>query len=590
MSRLVIDPVTRTGGHLRIEVDVTGGMVQDAWSTGTVFRGMERILRDRDPRDAWLFAERICGMCTGTHALASVRAVESALHVAIPSNARLLRNLLAGASLARDHVLQFYQQSVLDWVDVEAALDADPAATSRLAGSISDWPVSSTSYFKAVRDRLAAHVASGRLGPFAGGYWGHPAYKLPPEADLMIMAHYLESLDWQRRIGRAFVLLGGKDPHPQTFLVGGMALTAPWGGPVKPLTGEHPRLPGRESPMALSKEGLAELQAAIAEMRAFVDRVYVPDALAVARYDEEWLGLGAGPGDYLSAGEFSQGDTGESPRLLPRGLIRGGDPKSLHPIDQAAIAETVANSWYRYDDGDASLLHPSVGQTEPSYTGPDLPYASLEGSDGYSWLKAPRYAERPMEVGPLARILVAYAAGVPLVRAVVDDHVARVGLGPEALTGTLGRIVARAIEAQVVVDSLGDWLDELRDRLETGDLSIADITAWDPDDWPADVAGWSLGESPRGTVGHWVRIGDRKVVDYQVVDATTWNASPRDVHGWRGPLETALVGTPVADPARPLEVLRTVHAFAPCTACATHLAGRDVPAPIEIRIARGGAR
>lgn len=590
MSRLVIDPVTRAGGHLRIEVDVADGVVVDAWSSGTVFRGMERILRGRDPRDAWLFAQRICGTCTGAHALASVRAVESALHASVPPNARLIRNLLAGAALARDHVLQFYQQTALDWVDVVAALDADPAATSRLARSISDWPAASASYFGGVRDQLAAHVASGRLGPFAGGYWGHPAYEMPPEADLMVMAHYLESLDWQRRISRAFVLLGGKDPHPQTFLVGGMALSVPWGGPIKPLTGEHPRLPERDSPMALSPDGLAELQALFAEMRAFVDRVYVPDALAIARYHEDWLGRGAGPGDYLSAGEFPEGDTGESPRLLPRGSIRGGDPLSLHPVDQAAIAETVAEAWYRYDAGDAALLHPSAGQTDPRYTGPSVPYASLEGSDGYSWMKAPRYAETPMEVGPLARILVAYAAGVPLVRAAVDDHTRRLGSGPAALSGTLGRIVARAIEAQVVVDRLGGWLTDLRERLADGDLAIADITSWDPGVWASEAEGWSLGEGPRGMIGHWVRIRDGLIADYQVVDATAWNASPRDERGWRGPLEEALRDTPVVDPGRPLEILRTVHAYAPCVACATHLAGHHVGSPIDIRIAEGGAR
>ncbi len=590
MTRLAIDPVSRVGGHLRIEVEVEGGTVIDAWSSGTVFRGMELILKGRDPRDAWLFAQRVCGTCTGAHALASVRAVENALGLMIPTNARLLRNLLYGAILARDHVFQFYSQQALDWVDPLKALDADPVAASRLAQSISDWPISYAARFREAQDRLASQAASGRLGLFANGYWGHPGYAMPPEGDLVVMTHYLDALDWQRRANRFVTILGGKDPHPQTLVVGGMALAPPWGGPFKPLTGEHPQLPERESPVPLSEEGLDQLEALIQEMQDFVDRVYVPDALAVAEFHRDWQGIGVGTGNYLSAGEFPEGDTAESLRLLAPGRIMGGNLNRLESVDQAAMAETVAHAWYADDAGGDTLRHPTVGQTDPRYTGPAVPFSTLEGSDDYSWLKAPRYQESPMETGPLARILVAYRAGNRLVRAAVDDYTGRLRLGLDALSGTLGRMVAQAIEAQLVVDHLDRWLSELRGNLAAGDLAIADITAWDPGVWPSEAMGWSLGEGPRGTVGHWLTVRDQLIDAYQIIDATTWNGSPRDTRGLRGPLEEALVGTPVADPARPLEVLRTVHSFGPCTACAAHLAGPRVPPPIQLQIRAGASR
>ena len=596
MTRTAIDPVTRVGGHLRLEVDVADGAVRDAWSSGTAFRGMELVLRGRDPRDAWLFAQRICGACTAAHAIASVRAVEDALGIRIPANARLIRNLIGGAAFAQAHVLGFYQQSLLDWVDVMAALDADPSATATLARSLSDWPTSSADHFAQVKGRIAKLVDSGQLGPFTNGYWGHPAYRLAPEADLLFLSHYLEALDWGRAVSRFHTLLGGKNPHLQGFVVGGMVLAAPWGGPVKAVTGEHPRLPDRGSPVALSEDGLFDLGQLIEQMRTFVDQVYVPDVLAIAGYHDDWQGLGAGLGNYLSFGDFPEDDMADAPLLLPRGRILGGRTSEIQPVDQAAVAETVAHSWYAYPDeegGDAAFRHPFDGRTTPRYDGPTLPFTSLEGSVTYSWLKAPRYAEEPMEVGPLARVLVAYALSKRTVRIAVDDYVARLRAGPEALTGTLGRMVARAIEAQLVAARLDGWLTELRDNLASGDLAVADITRWDPQSWPSDTRGWSLGETPKGALGHWVTLHDGTVSDYQVVDATTWNASPRDGKGLRGALEEALVGTPVADPERPLEVLRVVHAFDPCTACAAHVFGRGAVAvhvDHPARRTRGGAR
>ncbi len=569
MPRLVIDPVTRVGGPLRVEAEVAGGVVEDAWIAATMFRGIETILEGRDPRQAWLFAQRACGTCSGVYALASVRAVENALGLAAPRNARLIRNLVAGSQAVQDHVTGFYQRQALDWVDVPSAIDADPAATSALARTMSDWPLSSAAYFGEVREKVAALVRSAQPGPFGNGYWGHPAYRLSPETNLVLLAHSLEALEWRRAFARALTLLGGKSPHPQTFLVGGMALAPEWGGPDRPLPGEHPRLLDRKSPTALGERGLADLASLLGDAKAFVEQVYLPDVLALAEPYREWAAIGTGIGNYLAVGEFPEDESGDPALGLPRGRLMGRDLTGLLPVEHGAIGETVAGSHYRDDGGDAALRHPWVARAVPRYGGPPLPYATLEGSSKYSWLKTARYEGEPMEVGPLARMLVASAANRGDVRAAVDRATA-VGDAAGQLRGTLGRIVARAVEAQVIAGRLAGWQRELVENLATGDLALADITSWDPASWPAEAQGWSLGEAPRGALGHWVTIRDRRVARYQVVDATTWNGSPRDSLGRRGPCEEALVGTPVVEPARPLELLRVVHSFDPCPACGVH--------------------
>ena len=567
MTRIAIDPITRIEGHLRIEVEVENGVVRDAWSSGTMFRGMELILKGRDPRDAWVFAQRACGVCTTVHALASVRSVENALGLKIPTNARLVRNLIAGSQFVQDHVIHFYHLHALDWVDVVSALSADPAATSRLAQSISEWPLSSASYFKGVQGKLKAFVASGQLGPFANGYWGHPAYRLPPEANLMAVAHYLEALDWQRQVIRIHALLGAKNPHPQTYLVGGMALA------LDP-----------NSPTALNARGLSEIAELIAQAKRFVDQVYIPDVLAVAGFYKDWAGIGQGIGNYMSYGEFPEDDSGRpSAFYLPRGRIMGRDITKVEPVDQLDVGETVAHSWYTYSDGDDTLKHPWDGETNPTYTGPTPPFEHIE-TDKYSWLKSPRYKDEPMEVGPLARMLVAYVWGQSDVKAGVDGVLEALGVGPEALFSTLGRIAARAIETQVIANRLGRWLADLEANLATGDLAIADVTKWDPTSWPAEAQGWGFEEAPRGSLGHWVKIAGETIENYQLVVPSTWNGSPRDQKGRRGAWEEALVGTPVADPAKPLEVLRTVHSFDPCMACAVHVYDPDAGSSVEIRV------
>ncbi len=555
MARIAIDPITRIEGHLRIEAEVTNGSVSDAWSAGTMFRGIELILKGRDPRDAWVFAQRACGVCTTVHALASVRAVENALQLKIPTNARLIRNLIAGIQYVQDHVIHFYHLHGLDWVDVVSALSADPAKTSDLAQSISPHALSSRVYFAGVQNRLQTFVNSGQLGPFANGYWGHPAYALPPEVNLLAVAHYLEALDWQRNVIRIQALLGGKNPHPQTYVVGGMAL------------GIDPN-----SPTALTMRRLSEVAELITEAKAFVDEVYLPDVMAIAGYYKGWAGIGPGIGNYLAYGDFPEGDA-EDPRTfyLPRGRVMGRDLSAVQPVDQASVAESVAHAWYTYADGDATPHHPWQGETSPKYAGPSMPYDTLEGYDKYTWLKAPRYDDQPMEVGPLARMLIAYASGHQDVKTAVDGALETLGVGPEALFSTLGRVAARAIETSLIAAKLDGWLSELEANLKSGDLAVADVTRWDPASWPSHAEGFGMVEAPRGALGHWIVIDNEQITNYQLVVPSTWNGSPRDPAGHRGAWEEALVGTPIADPERPLEILRTVHSFDPCLACAVHV-------------------
>jgi hydrogenase large subunit len=554
VTHVVVDPVTRIEGHLRIEAEVDGGQVRDAWSSCTMFRGVEKILEGRDPRDAWAFAQRICGVCTTVHAITSIRAVENAVGAVPPPNARLLRNLIMASQMVQDHVIHFYHLHALDWVDIVSALKADPAATARLAESISDWPLSGTDYFSGVKSRVAGFVERGQLGPFGNAYWGHAAYRLPPEANLMAVAHYLEALEWQREFIRIHAVLGGKNPHLQGFLVGGAAT------PVDPNAQASINMTSIETMRQLIRRGLD-----------FVSKVYVPDLLAVAGFYKEWAGFGTGVGNYLVYGEYPEGDEKEAARFLPAGVIRGRDLTRVEALDPAKITEYVTHSWYEYDGGDSEARHPFDGQTQPKYTGPAPPYERLMTDGKYSWLKSPRYDGLPMEVGPLARMLVAYASGHPRVKAVVDSVLAKLGVGAPALFSTLGRVAARGVETLVLAERLEVWLDQLADNMGRGDLAIADNSKWDPSTWPAECTGAGMHEAPRGALGHWIHIRDGRIANYQCVVPSTWNAGPRDAKGQRGPYEEALVGNPVADPGQPLEILRTVHSFDPCMACGVHV-------------------
>jgi len=551
MARIVVDPITRIEGHLRIEAEIEGGYIKDAWSSATMFRGIEKILRGRDPRDAWFWTQRFCGVCTTVHSIASIRAVEDALKIKIPPNAQLIRNIIIGIQNVQDHVIHFYHLHALDWVDITSGLNADPVKTAALAASLSDWPNNSATYFKGVQDKIKAFVASGRLGPFANAYWGHPAYKLPPEANLMATAHYLEALEWQKDVIKIHAILGSKNPHPQTFLVGGMSI------PIDP-----------DSQNALNADKLIEIKRLLKKAQDFVEKVYIPDLLAIASFYKDWAGIGGGVGNYLSYGEFPDA---AGNLWFPAGAILDKDLSKVVPVDQGKIAEYVDHSWFENSAGAGKGLHPFDGETEARYTGPKPPYTHLDTDAKYSFVKSPRYEEKAMEVGPLARILVAYASGHKETRAVVDLVLGKLGVGAPALFSTLGRTAARGIDCLLIAQQTPKWLDELIGNISKGDYRIHNNESWDPATWPEEAKGYGFHEAPRGALGHWIRIKDQKILNYQAVVPSTWNASPRDAKGQRGPYEAALVGTPVADQNKPLEILRTIHSFDPCLACAVHV-------------------
>ena len=556
MARIVVDPVTRIEGHLRIEAQVESGSVTDAWSSGTMFRGIELILRGRDPREAWIWTQRICGVCTTVHALASVRAVEDALGIEVPPNAELIRNIIAATQYVQDHVIHFYHLHALDWVDVTLALKADPAKTSQLAESISNWPKSSRVYFKAIQDRVKGLVDSKQLSLFSSGYWGHPAYHLPPEANLLAVAHYIEALEFQREFIRIHAVLGGKNPHLQTYLVGGMASAMDPNEPQAPINPER----------------ITFLSEIAKTAQTFVEQVYIPDVLAVAGFYRDWFGRGEGLGNFLSYGEYPQGGIHDTSRyFLPPGVILGRDLSKVYPVDPAQVSEYVTHSWYEYSGGDLVGKNPYEGETNPKYTGPKPPYEQLNVEEKYSWLKSPRYMDTPMEVGPLSRMLIAYASGHAEVKELVNGVLTKLNAPATALFSTLGRVAARAIETQLMARQIPKWIDQLQKNLNDGDLRIHDGEKWDPATWPQSAKGRGFHEAPRGSLGHWVEIEGRAIKNYQCVVPSTWNAGPRDAKGQRGAYEAALLKTPIADPERPLEILRTVHSFDPCLACAVHV-------------------
>jgi Ni,Fe-hydrogenase I large subunit len=518
-----------------------------------MFRGIEIILRGRDPRDAWLFAQRICGVCTVVHALASVRAVEDALKIRIPPTARIIRNLISAVQFVHDHPIHFYHLHALDWVDIVSALKADPEKTSALAQSISDWPLSSRAYFQGVQDKLKRFVESGQLGPFSNAYWGHPAYKLPPEANLLAVAHYLEALDWQRDFIRIHALLGGKNPHLQSLIVGGVST------PVD-----------LKSDAALNAGSIALMRDLALKAKDFVEKAYLPDLLAIASFYKEWIQIGRGVGNYLSYGEFPLSDN-PSDLFMPAGIILDERMDQVHPVDQDKIAEYVTRSWFEYSGGDDQGRHPWQGETAPKYTGPKPPYKELDTEGKYSWLKAPRYEERPMEVGPLARTLVGYASGHKRTKELVDKALKGLDIPIEALFSSLGRTLARGIETLILVEKIIEWTEELADNMGRGEWEIHAGEKWDPSEWPREAMGYGLYEAPRGSLGHWIHIKDKAIHNYQAVVPSTWNLGPRDAKGQRGPVEKALMGTPVADATKPLEILRTIHSFDPCMACGVHI-------------------
>jgi hydrogenase large subunit len=541
---ITLDPVTRIEGHLRIDVEVEGDHVTRAWSSAQMWRGIEVILKGRDPQDAWTYAQRFCGVCTTVHAISSIRAVEHALNVEVPINAQLVRNLMIAQHSVQDHLVHFYHLSALDWVDMVSALQADPSKTAQLAQSLSDWPGNSATEFKAVKDRLRAFVDGGKLGIFASGYWGHPAMKLPPEANLMALTHYLNAFDYQRKAAQAVAILGGKNPHIQNLVVGGVA------------TAINP-----DNLATLNLERLAYMRSLMEEARNFVQQVYYPDVLAIAAAYKEWFGVGAGVTNYLAVPEFPQ-DTRNTRFGLAGGIISDGDLQNIRVIKNhrddyliSNIQESVARAWYEGADS----LHPWKGVTQPNYT-------DFAADAKYSWCKAPRLAGQPVQVGPVAQILVNYAAGDARVRRLVDEANTKLSLTLKDYHSTMGRLLTRGMRAHLMADLSLEFLDQLTANLVGGDKAYAN-----PTDIPnGEFQGVGFHEAPRGSLSHWMVIKNRKIDNYQAVVPTTWNASPRDEKGVAGPYEASLVGNPVVQPDKPLEVLRTVHSFDPCIACAVH--------------------
>jgi len=580
MTRVVVDPVTRIEGHLRIEAERSAdGRITGAWSSGTMVRGIELILQGRDPRDAWAFAQRICGVCTLVHGIASVRAVEDALGYRIPPNAQLIRNLMIAAQYVHDHVMHFYHLHALDWVDVVSALSADPRATSELAQSLSGYAKSSPGYFADTQKKLKDFVEAGQLGIFANGYYGHPEFKLPPEANLMAVAHYLDALEWQRDVVQIHTIFGGKNPHPN-FLVGG----AP-----SPISNDPSSATGGAAATAANIVTLGRVRDIIKHMRDFVDQVYVPDTLAVASFYKDWFRRGEGLGNFLTYGDFpSAGYDDPTSWLIPSGAILDRDLSKIHEIDlydEAQVQEFVGHSWYDYEGGKDVGLHPHKGETKLNYTGPTPPYEHLDVQGSYSWLKAPRWKGHAMEVGPLARVLMLYASGHEQTQELANMALGKLELPLDAMFSTLGRTAARTLETKIIADTMETWLDNLMANIKSGDLDVHNTEKWDPATWPKECKGVGFMEAPRGGLAHYIVIKDRKIDNYQAVVPSTWNAGPRDPSGQPGAYEAALMDNhELAIEDQPLEIQRTIHSFDPCIACAVHVNDRDGQELVQVKV------
>ncbi|MDE3249042.1 MAG: nickel-dependent hydrogenase large subunit [Bacteroidota bacterium] len=556
-KRIVVDPITRIEGHLRVEADIQDGKITDAYSSGTMVRLLEEILKGRDPRDAWAFVGRVCGVCTSVHSLTSVRCVEDALDIVIPPNAEMVRNIMFCAQYIHDHVVHFYHLHAMDWVDVVNALKADPKKTSELAQSISHWPKSSVGYFSDIQTRIKKFVDSGQLGIFANGYWGHPAYKLPPEVNLIGLAHNLEALEWQKEIVKVHAIFGGKNPHPN-YLVGGMACAI-----------------ALDDVSGINAERLAYVGQLLQQGKEFVEQVYIPDLMAIASFYKDWGAIGGGLGNYLCYGDLPvNGYRDMSSYKFPNGAILGKDISKVYDVDvrkDEEVQEFVTHSWYEYKEGKEKGLHPWKGESKINYTGPKPPFEHLDTTKEYSYLKTPRWKGHAMEVGPLARVLVGYARGREDFKAVVDKALTDLNVPVEALFSTLGRTAARGLESVLVAQWGLEFYDKLLLNIKNGDTRMAEMSKFEPSHWPKTAMGVGHTEAPRGALAHWINIADEKIANYQLVVPTTWNASPRDAKGQLSAYESSLLNTPVADESQPLEIIRTIHSFDPCMACSVHI-------------------
>jgi hydrogenase large subunit len=573
-KRVVVDPVTRIEGHMRCEVNLDSeNIIRNAVSTGTMWRGLEVILKGRDPRDAWAFVQRICGVCTGTHALTSVRAVEDSLGIKIPENANSIRNIMQLSLQIHDHLVHFYHLHALDWVNPINALKADPKATSELQQKVApNHPKSSPGYFRDIQTRIKRFVESGQLGPFKNGYWTNPAYLLPPEADLMAVTHYLEALDFQKEIMTVRTIFGGKDTHPN-WLVGGVPCAINIDGDLA-------------AGAPINMERLNYVSSVINRSIEFIDNVYIPDVIAIGSFYKSWLyGGGISGKSVLAYGDIPDhaNDYSAKNLMMPAGAIINGNLNEVHPVDlrdPEQVQEFVPHSWYKYPD-ESKGLHPWDGITEPHYQlGPNTKGSrtniiELDESAKYSWIKAPRWRGHAMEVGPLARYVVGYAQKHPEITEQINSTLSALQVPVDALFSTLGRTAARALEAQWAARKQKYFFDKLVANIKAGDSSTANTEKFDPKTWPAEVKGVGFTEAPRGALAHWIRIKNTRIENYQCVVPTTWNGSPRDSQGNIGAFEASLMNTKVERAEEPVEILRTIHSFDPCLACSTHIMGPD---------------
>ncbi|CUW40978.1 hydrogenase 2, large subunit [Magnetospirillum sp. XM-1] len=552
-KRITIDPITRIEGHLRIDVEVDGGKVTKAWSSGQMWRGVELILLGRDPRDAWAITQRICGVCTTVHAITSVRAVENALNLEVPVNAQFIRNMIISAHAIHDHIVHFYHLSALDWVDVVSALKADPLKAAQLAESLSDWPLNNKHVMVQTLEKLKTFVGSGQLGPFTNGYWGHPAMKLSPEVNLMAVAHYLQALDAQRHANKIVTLLGSKSPHIQNVAVGGVS------NPI-----------ATDSQSVLTVERLLKLKMHMDALGDFIRKVYLVDIAAIGAFYADWTKYGAGVTNYLSCPDFPMDSKGTQ-FLVPGGYIPNADLAQYKPITafgdaylRDGVEEGVKHAWYEYSK--PGPLHPYKGETVPKYT-------DFQDDGKYSWLKAPTFYGKRAQVGPLASVLAGVAAGhqptIGYATKVLDTASSLLGskIPLAALHSTIGRHAARAVRCGVMQEVMVQNWQALLDNIGKGDAKTFNKPTFPK----GEVMGYGFHEAPRGLLSHWTVIRDGKIANYQCVVPSTWNAGPRDDSDNIGPYEASLMDNPIADAELPLEVLRTVHSFDPCLACAVHV-------------------
>mgnify|MGYP005845323125 CR=1 FL=1 len=564
-TRIVVDPITRIEGHLRIDVEVDEGRVTKAWSSGQMWRGIELILKGHDPRDAWAITQRICGVCTTVHALASVRAVENALSLPVPKNAQYIRNLIIAAHGVHDHIVHFYHLAALDWVDLVSALSGDAQGAATLAASLSDYQGNSRAAMQAAKDRLTTFVNSGQLGIYASGYWGHPAMKLPPEANLMAAAHYLQALEVQRTANKIVAILGAKTPHIQNLTPGGVTNAI-----------------NMDSQSTLTLERLFAIKTLIDELGDFVHNAMMSDVAAVGALYADWTGYGAGITNYLSVPDFPLDEIGRT-FSMPGGWIPGADLAAFQPITsfedkffRDGVKEATRHSWYT--DGGAPALHPFEGDTTPNYT-------DFQDDGKYSWIKAPTFHGNRAQVGPLANVLAMAAAGHEPTKRHLDKLIAQASavagapIPLSALHSTVGRIAARAVRCAVLHEELEKQWTLLMENIGKGDTDTFNRPVFPK----GTVQGVGFHEAPRGVLSHWVVIEDGKIRNYQCVVPSTWNAGPRDEQGRPGPYEASLIDNPVADPELPLEVLRTVHSFDPCISCAIHMADVERKPIVQVR-------